>query len=451
MAIKDCIRVSFFLLVLCLLPKISVAGDQDSPGFIGKRLAEAFSMDVRALTYGVTQGYADSTQNPSNDLLQIARFLTALELRPDVRLDLDPLRLSAKPRTRVYYRAWQEGCRKGDSEWDSDWFVNEWLARWKAHQDLFLSYGRENLQWGPSFLFSPSNPYFRDNGRRNPYLEVPGMDFARAVWIPHGSWTISLIANTDEGLNKANGPGRFLSSFPPAPFEKTYSAKIDYTGRENYGSVILSRRSSEDTLGLFGGWTLSDAVLVYCEGSVARGSQAFYPVKDASRFGASMQKPYQHTSRINPVLLAGGSHTFETKGTLTIEYAHYGPGLSDTEADTYYALRRKAARAFASGGPISSLGQRVLGQMTSPGLRLLRKNYVLLQYTQNSIRDVIDCTVRWTQNLDDGSGQFTSVLVYFLGKHLELFSVGTVMTGSGSTEFGSMLDYQWMLGLKYTF
>ena len=89
--------------------------------------------------------------------------------------------------------------------------------------------------------------------------------------------------------------------------------------------------------------------------------------------------------------------------------------------------------------------------MTNTGLRLLRKNYGLFQYTQSNIRDVFDCTIRWTQNLDDGSGQFTSVLVYYLGKHLELFSVGSIMAGGKNTEFGSTLDYQWMAGLKYTF
>ena len=139
-------------------------------------------------------------------------------------------------------------------------------------ENLFLSYGRENLQWGPSFLFSPSNPFFQDNGRRNPYLEVPGMDFGRLVYIPASSWTLSFIANTDEGRNKINGP---------APFDKTYALKVDYTGRENYGSMVLSHREDSDknSLGFFGGWTVSDAVLLYGECALTQGSEALYPAK----------------------------------------------------------------------------------------------------------------------------------------------------------------------------
>ena len=173
---------------------------------IQKTLSEHFSFDFRILTYGIIQEPANSSQNPGNNFLQMPHYLADLEIRPDLRLNIDPLELSVKPRMRLEYSFWQEGNRKGESEWDDDWYINEWLARLKVLENLFISYGRENLQWGPSYLFSPSNPFFQDNGRRNPYLEVPGMDFGRVVWIPGSSWTISFIANTDEGRNKTIGP-----------------------------------------------------------------------------------------------------------------------------------------------------------------------------------------------------------------------------------------------------
>jgi hypothetical protein len=439
-----------FLTVLFLLiaglgwwPGTGMAGE-DKPTLTSyyEKLKERFSFDIRILTYGIIQEPANSTQNPENNFLQIPHYLADLEMRPDLRLNLDFLDLSAKPRMRLEYSVWREGDRKGESEWDDDWYINEWLARLRARENLFLSYGRENLQWGPSFLSSPSNPYFKDNGRRNPYLEVPGMDFGRLVWIPGSSWTLSFIANTDEGQNKIIGP---------IPFEKTYSLKVDYTGRENYGSIIFSHREgSENLLGFFGGWTITDAILLYGEGVITQGSEALYPKKDRSPFGASMIKLHEDDHTIKPVLLAGGSYTFGTSGTLTLEYAYYSPGYSDTEADTYYSLRRKAANAIGLGGGISGLAQMTLGQTAVTGLQFLRKNYALLQYTQSNIKNNIDLFLRWAQNLDDGSGQFTTVVTYSLGKHMELFSVGTVMAGGNDSEFGSILDYQWMIGLKYT-
>jgi hypothetical protein len=410
--------------------------------WIKKAVAEHVAFDLRILTYSTIQEPANSSQNPENDFLQMPHYLADLEIRPDLRLTIDPLELSVKPRMRLEFSYWQEGNRKGESEWVDDWYINEWLARLKLLQNLFISYGRENLQWGPSYLYSPSNPFFRDNGRRNPYLEVPGMDFGRVVWIPGSSWTISFIANTDEGRNEITGP---------VPFEKTYALKLDYTGRENYASAILSyREGSKIAGGFFGGWTVSDAILLYGEGAITQGSEALYPQQDSSPFGASMQALHRDSHAIKPALLIGGSYTFATNGTLTLEYTYYGPGYSAAEADRYYSLRDKAAEAIRSGGLLSPLGQMTLGQTASTGLRFLRKNYAMIQYTQTNIKDKIDLTARWTQNLDDGSGQFTGLVTYYLGNHTELFSVGTVMEGRKDSEFGSLMDYQWMIGLKYT-
>ncbi|OPY79967.1 MAG: hypothetical protein A4E64_00249 [Syntrophorhabdus sp. PtaU1.Bin058] len=429
-------------------PERAAAAAKDTcdtnPAAIGKALAERFSMDFRTLAYGTIQEPADSTQNPSNSLLAIPRYLADLEMRPDLRLNLDLLDLSVKPRMKLEHRTWQGGVPSGQSAWDDDWYVNEWLARWKAHEELFISYGRENLQWGPSFLFSPSNPFFQDNGRRNPYLEVAGTDFGRLVWVPEGLWTISFIVNTDEGRMKIAGPD---------PFKKTYALKIDYTDRENYGSVILSHREdSWNSLGYFGGLVVTDAILLYSEGAVTQGSRALYSVKNnSSPFMFSMQQPYGNSNALKPVFLFGGSYTFETKGTFTTEYAYNGIGYSDAEADRYYYLRRKASDAINSGGRLSALSQMTLGQTVNTGLRFLRRNYILLQYNQTNIRNKMDITLRWTQNLDDGSCQFTSIVSYFLNNHLELFSVGVLNGGNRNTEFGSILDYQWMIGLKYTF
>jgi hypothetical protein len=406
-----------------------------------QKFEEGFSADWRIMTYGIIQEPANSTQNPDNNFLQLPHYTANLELRPDLRLNLEPLELSAKPRARLEFDIWKEGFRQGDTQWISDAYINEWLARLKARENLFISYGRENLQWGPSFLFSPSNPFFSDNGRSNPFLEVPGMDFARVVWIPHSLWTVSFMVNTDEGRNTLLGPD---------PFEKTYALKVDYTDREYYASVILSEKDYKKTLGFFGGWTISDAVLLYGEGSLTQGSNALYAQKDMSPLGASMQKIHQDDPDIKPIILAGGSYTLEASGTFSLEYVYNAPGYNSDEAEIYYALRRNAAASFNMGGMAGALGQMTLGQTINPGLRFLRKNYAMLQYLQSNIKNKIEIFMRWTQNLDDGSCQASAYVTYSLGNHFELFSLGVVSGGGRDTEFGSLLNYQLMFGLKYT-
>jgi hypothetical protein len=419
-----------------------IVGPSDENQTQFQKIKNYFSADLRILTYGIVQEPAKTSQNPNNNFMQYPQYMAVAEIRPDFRFDSKFLELAFKPRAKFDFKSWQQGVLKGETQSDDEWYVNEWLARLKILDRVFASYGRENLQWGPSFICSPSNPFFSDNGRSNPYMEVPGMDFVRLVIIPHSLWTMSIIVNTGEGRNTLLGPDDFKTSV---------AAKIDFTGRKNYASLILSDRDSKFTTGFFGGWTVSDAILLYGEGSVTQGSRALYPQKDTSLLGASMQKIYEDDSDINPVLLAGTSYTFANSGTLSLEYLYNDLGYNNQEADIYYSLRQNAANTFESGGITSLLGQAVLFQTANPGLRFLRRNYIMLQYNQANIRNKLDVTFRWTQNIDDGSGQFLGLLSYSVGEHWELFSSGVINAGPGDTEFGSTLSYQVMFGVKLVF
>jgi hypothetical protein len=432
------------------LMKSAAAEDSQTGQNGSKWLADHFVWDLRMLAFGILQQPADSTQNPSNDFLHIPRYTAAGEARPDLRLSLDRLELSTKPRMSLSYRV-DDDSTDGRSRRQDDVRLNEWLVRMKLRENLFISYGCENLQWGPSFLFSPSNPYFRDNGRRNTYMEVPGMDFGRVVWLPGGPWAISFIANTGEGANKAVESDNAPASAPPLLFDKTYSIKADFTGREKYASFILSRRENSETMmGFYGGWTATDALLLFGEGTIARGNRALYPVENQSPLGASMEPLHARDSAFYPVLLAGAAYTFMSKSSLTVEYTYHSPGYDESVADRYYALRNKAASALESGGVISEPAQQTLGLAALTGLRFLRRNYAMIQYSQPDIANKISLTLRWIQSLNEQSGYATSILSYSPGKHIELFSVGIVAIGNRNTEFSSILGKYWQFGLQYT-
>ena len=453
---KKTLFIIILFILLCLLWKPSFAAAKDRGtgqdvqakeeknqfSALWETLSDGFDYSLRILASGTSQDPATSSQNPDNDFFQMPQYLADVELRPDFYLNYNRLDLSVKPRFRLEWMQWEEGDREGDTDWDDDCFVNEWLARIRMTPTLFVSYGRENLQWGPSYLFSPSNPFFRDNGRSNPKREVPGMDFARLVWLPAMSWTLSVIANLDKGRQ----------AFQFIEFEKTYALKLDYTGQAAYASMILSRKEHDrDRLGAFGGWTATDALLLYGEGAISKGTDARYPEKADHPFGASMEQIDDEASSLEGIGLIGGSYTLEMGPTLTIEYIYNGPGYNNRQARDYYRLRDVAADAFDLTGPIGDLSRLTLSQTADPGLRFLRQNYVMVQYSHNDIKDVLNLTFRWTRNLDDGSSQFISMVEYFFGEHTQLFSIGTINSGARDTEFGSILDYQWMVGFEYTF
>ena len=202
--------------------------------FLSSSLQNAFDVQIRNLNFALLQKPADSNLNPNN-FHQISRHIFGCDLKPDLKVTFPRLEINCKPRIEWRWRHWREGLVKGDSESEIDTFVNEWLVRVALLDDLFISYGREDLQWGPAFLLSPSNPFYTDNGRNNPKNEVPGADYARLVWTPGQSWTFSLVANLDEGRKDL-----FYD------FKKTYAAKIDYMTDKAYFSAIFSKQESAD-------------------------------------------------------------------------------------------------------------------------------------------------------------------------------------------------------------
>jgi len=422
----------------------NIAKSKGSPQALFKMPAYEYDFTVRALAFGTYTRAAKTSQNPNNDFLNLPRCTAEFELRPDFQLHFERSDFSVKPRLTVSRSKWEDGSRHGESDTDSELFINEWLARVRLVNGFFASYGRENLQWGPSFLVSPSNPFFRDNGRSNPIREVPGMDFGRLVYAPTWTWSLSFIANLDQGRNDLQ--------FRNSEFRKTYALKLDHTDSERYASLILSAREEDRVrLGAYGGVTATDALLLYAEGEISQGTDALYPTLADNILGGVMAPTKDDDTDLSGTLLLGGSYTLEWGPTVTMEYLYNGPGYDDEQADAYFGLRDKAGIAFELDGPISGLGASILGQTADPRLRFLRQHYIMVQLLENDIRDILNLTLRWNQNIDDGSGQLLFWGEYFLGDHLKLFSFGVVNSGGDDTEFGSILDHQIMMGLEVSF
>jgi len=412
-------------------------------------------------------GYGNILQ-PNVNIPVDRLYSGSFQLRPDFFLDFRRLRLVLRPRLAVNWEKWDsdweiedEPVIEDESSIEDDWYIHEWLARVGLADNLFVSYGRENLQWGPSFLFSPSNPFYKDNGRTNPLGELPGMDYARLVWIIHPAWTLSLIANLDEGRQI------FLFGFEP-----TYALKLDFTGDRKYFSLIPSKREGDKgELGAYAGWNLTDALTLHGETSVFYGVNPEYKlyqlersgILDVTRFeeaglldlpgfsGNPDVDKYQDTE-IETLLLVGGSYTFGVGGTLTLEYVYNSAGWTDEQADLINEDILKALevppailRSFVN------LSQDFLSGAYFPELPLFRKNYLMLQYQHPRIQNVLNVLFRFTYGLDDESGRFTSIIGFDVGERTQLYFVGRKTFGPALSEFQLFYDYSLSIGLEYTF
>ena len=426
--------------LLCALPV--AAGQLEWDHGLLNRLSEGASYSVRALGFGTRTEAADAPGNPDNRILEIAGKAAEIDLRPDFSLDINRLQLSLQPRVNARWEAWTTGLKDGSSQTDSDTYIYQGLARWQATDSLFVSYGRENLQWGPAYLTSLSNPFFTDNGKENPKTEVATTDFARAVWVPSLSWSVSFIANTAAG--RQSPPGR--------EFSRRYAMKADYTGTADYASLILGGDAAgRRTLGGFYGRTLSDALLAYAEGALWQHPFGRYAEPADNPLGLAMTCGEHPGQDWTGALLVGGSYTLAAGPTLSAEYLYYGPGYDDAQAERYFDLQERAAQAAAAEGALAALGDGQLFAAADPGLRFLRRHYLMLQVVQNDMADVFDLTLRWTQNMDDGSSRLTTIGEWHGGDHLKFFGIATINRGDRRSEFKRIFDYQLMAGMEYDF
>jgi hypothetical protein len=370
-------------------------------GGIMDELSQGFYSRINVLGFGQYQDIRASPLNPGNTL-GLARNQAELQVRPDFNLKLRRFEFDLKPR---FYRGRATvpvaGSEARHDERDQ-LFVNEGTVRFRPHDRLTLSAGRENLQWGPSALLSPSNPFNANNGRNNPYVELPGLDYARAVWVTSPALTVSLIANTGRGrLDPANR------------YRKARAAKVDYTGDAAFASVIVSKADGGgDRIGGFAGWNASDAWSLHVEGSAGRRQDGAPP-----------------ESR-NRQLLVGTSYTLEAGPTLSVEYFFNKDGCRDAPIQACLARR---------------------GALLDPVQPLARRRYALLQYLDTRIGGKLNLSARLIRNIDDRSMQFVLNAEYELGQHWALYLVPTFYRGERDSEFGSLLGRSVFAGASYTF
>lgn len=440
-----------FLLILSLIINLDIVSanlsEEKSDEMLFYQIKSWATEHIRnegeIIGYTLVQRAISGSQNPDNRLLNITRSEFNVEMRPNFYVNWKKVSITFKPRWHGNLSYWDEGPNEGEWKGDDELFVNEWLIRLMPVDNFFVSYGREILQWGPSYFLSPTNPFFRDNGRSNPKDEVDGTDFVRIIWNPSIDWNFSLIANTSEGRKDVVDDD----------FHKSYAFKIDYTRYRKYGSIIFSKREDQSLhVGGYGGATPSDAILLYTEADFSLGSYALYPVDDpTSLFGISMENDKTDSNSLKAILLAGGSYTTEWGPTFVLEYLYNAHGYNSEDAAKYYDLANSAGINLNTPNPLNEHSRYVLFQTLEPGLRLLRRNYISAQYQHIGIDNHLDLVIRFTLNIDDYSGLINPIIEYDLTDRIQLFLVGTQTFGGKNTEFRRLIDYSFWVGLEYYF
>jgi hypothetical protein len=410
-----------------------------------KYFKDYFSYSIKTLLWQNTIYPSDSSQNPENAFLRLSRYSTELHVRPDVYLTFPHLTGMFKPRLTSYYKRWEDGMLENKTDNQTEVFTNEWKAQADIASSFFVSYGKERLLWGPSFLTSPSNPFYIGNERQNPKIELEGKYFFKMSYLPTDNLTFTLInqfrESGDENLDEED-------------FRRIHGLKTDIVGENYFISLLASRRKEDHRIrfGSYGQWTVSDPLLIYYDGRISRGIDTLFPdIKTNHILNGELVKKYKDSNKIFSTIVLGGSFTTLTSDTVSVEFLYNNAGYNNGQFDDYHQIRKRAADTLLNDSTLSGFAAKTLVETQNTGNQFLRRYYLMCQYQRMEIKDILDITLRYTQGLQDGSGLFISIAEVGITDSLQFFSINNIGVGGGENEFKSIFKTNIMFGLEYSF
>jgi hypothetical protein len=146
---------------------------------------------------------SDDRVNPGNSVLGLPRLQAIQDFRPVVKLDSD-VGFSAvlKPRLQIFGRETKtSGVATYGQELQYEFI--EAYASAQIGENVKLTAGVQNYQWGPGELFSPSNQVFRfflENG--TPLFYFRGRNLFRLNYTPSQDLSVDFVGEVEKNLSE---------------------------------------------------------------------------------------------------------------------------------------------------------------------------------------------------------------------------------------------------------
>ncbi len=409
---------------------------------VSKSDAYKFSYSGQMLLYATEIGrQSPSDFNLGNAFVQLPKRQATGELRLDLSGSAGPCQGSL--RLRGSHTAFTDRAGVADIEGDTEWFVNTGTARCTVGSRFFASFGREVLQWGSGFYASPSNPFYFDTGRTDPIRELYGKDNWQVGAYINPTLVVSLIQNSRDGRLQPD-----KVNFSPAT-----ALKIDWVGNVASGGIVVSRTDDGiRRIGGYGTYIYSKSIVLYADVAYGQGLRGWYPAAGGSALDWRLERRRFDRSDTAYTALVGGAYTFESGWTGTAEFLTGNEGYDRSEREAYELAVSQAASAFSTGGAASAEAAQLLGTALAPGVPYLGANVFFLQMSRNEWNDKGDLSLRWTQSLSPGSGgTFSFSSAYYLTGNVQAFAVGAYNTGGPRSDFGQLLRYSVLAGIRFYF
>lgn len=429
MIFRSVLRPVLVRALLLLAPVVPAAAAQDAGG-----TPFAARASVQWIGAAMAADPAESWLNPGNGVLGIPQATWLGEARGDIRLSRgDRLRLVLRPRV----RASAEGTRAGgrSRSWDRDWTfeMTEAYLAWQPSGSVAVTYGLQNFQWGPSELMSPSNRLFHEIGVfRDPLYSVRGKHLVRLNLSAGRQWSVVALGEL--------GPTSEEPFRAGARFRRAAQAKAEYTtasGAHYVGLTAGVRGGEAPWAGGYAAFELPAGVSLYADFSIQQGSQAWYPVDEAS--GRATFDTSDRRGGLRGLVLGGVRYTHSASFDARIEVLGHGAGYTRAEI---------AAAPLAA----ADLSRDSVARWLSPGLEFLGRGVVLVAASGHDLltADRVDVLARYVRSLTDRSGAMFVTTTVDLAGAVVAFGSLLVTHGGELTEFARLAGAASVVGLIWS-
>jgi hypothetical protein len=374
------------------------------------------------ITAGTGTSPRDSEVNPRNGVLRIPQYSAQTELRPDLRIERGgDLQLVARPRLLLQATktsvagSWEPVTREATTS------VLDLYGAWRVNDRLTVAYGRQNFQWGPAELLSPSNRIFHESGfARDPLYVVHGKNLARVNLTAGHSFSAIVLVETED-----NGEEPFRAG---QEFEQKGLVKLEWSAASGRGYLGVTGGGGQTGRGYFGEYAavqLTDGWSVYADAVHTAGSEAWVPVERPGA-GVVFERPGRLRG-LRALAVGGSRYTFSDGTDFRVEYVFDEAAWSRTQL----RLANRAAAAF----PRSPDQAAAVRAWQRPGFEFLGRQiaYVSMTFTELPPHRRTKLQLRGMQALDDESSAVFVTMSHDATESTVLFVSATGTEGRTDT------------------
>ncbi len=404
---------------------------------------------MRWYTTGSWQAPAESRLNPDNTILAIPDRIGAIDLRPSIKADSGAFQLIARPQLRTAVSAAKIGEKHKTEHPKSTALWLEAYGNWNASDQVLVSYGRQNYQWGAAESVNPSNRIFHETIESKDLLyTIQGRNIARVNITWFKNFSTVLMSETEQ-----------VKEVPVYQAEELFQSKSLMkhefswnSGADYIGIVYGAAETDGPWLGEYVNTNLFWGLSVYADASHQRQAKAWYPVTETSTQSPKATVVQLRQSKIDndhvQTLAVGGlRYSFENGSDLRMEYILNTAGWSKDENEL-------AMNSIDSNRPLQLADIKTNAlRFYKPGLEYRGQRYGLISLRVPDLFTIKDLTLylRHLRSLQDASSSNYTSIEYSIGDTSTLILSGLGTTGEPDQELRGFVSRSVLAGVRQDF